>query len=90
MTKVTLPAAGIGGPVLAPNKWLGGCRLVNWTASPVYISLGISGTPAQGAPSDYVPAAAGGVPGVLEFRYVPRAGLMGFSTPGGDLTVVTW
>ncbi len=88
-SKVTL-AAGIPLALVAPAKWMLGVRILNWTASPVYVSTGTSGTPPSGAPSDFIAAAVAGVPGIYEPPFVPSAGLMGVGASAGDLTVLIY
>lgn len=67
-----------------------GLRVLNYTASPVYLSQGTSGDPALGAGSDYIPAAAAGVPGQWEPPYAPVGGIRGQGAAAGGLTVIAW
>jgi hypothetical protein len=67
-----------------------GIRVLNWTASPVYIGEGTTGTPASGAGSDFIPAAASGVPGQWEPPYAPVNGLRAVGASAGGLTVTAW
>lgn len=83
-------AAGVAATIIAANRSVAGARILNWTASPVYLSLGTTGTPASGAPSDYIPAAAGGVPGQYVCEFAPVSGMRAVGAAAGDLTVVTW
>lgn len=87
--KITIVAA-TAQTLFAASATANGARVLNWTASPVYISDGTTGTPASGAPSDYVPAAASGVPGQYETPYAPVNGLRAVGASAGDLTVETW
>lgn len=81
-------AAGTPKTILAASASTTGARILNWTASPVYVTSGTTGTPASGAPSDYIPAAASGVPGQWEPPYRPVDGLRAVGASAGDLTVV--
>jgi len=76
--------------VLAADANRAGCRILNYTSSPIYITQGTAGTPPSGAESDYIPAAAGGVPGQWEAPYRPTLGLRAVGAVAGDLTVVSW
>lgn len=67
-----------------------GLRVLNYTASPVYLSQGTTGDPALGAGSDYIPAAVGGVPGQWEPPYAPVGGIRGQGAAAGGLTVIAW
>lgn len=67
-----------------------GMRVLNYTASPVYLSLGTTGTPTSGGGSDYIPAAAAGVPGQWEPPYAPVGGVRAVGASAGDLTVTVW
>lgn len=67
-----------------------GCRILNFTAAPVYLAPGTAGTPPSGGGSDYVPAAASGVPGQWESPYRPVGGIRAVGAAAGDLTVVSW
>lgn len=67
-----------------------GMRVLNYTASPVYLSLGTTGTPASGGGSDYIPAAVAGVPGQWEPPYAPVGGVRAVGASAGDLTVTVW
>lgn len=87
--KITLVAA-TAATALAANANAVGCRVLNWTASPVYIAQGVAGTPDSGAPSDYIPAAASGVPGQWEAPYRPTTGLRVVGASAGDLSVLSW
>lgn len=91
-TKMTL-AAATPLAIVAPNKFLAGARILNWTASPIYLAPGTLasvGTPASGAPSDYIPAAAAGVPGQYVSEFAPMSGFVAVGASAGDLTVITW
>lgn len=88
-TKYTL-AANTAVTIATASAAASGARVLNWTASPVYITSGTTGTPASGSPSDYVPAAASGVPGQWEPPYRPVDGLRAVGASAGDLTVVTF
>ena len=67
-----------------------GARILNFTAAPVYLAPGSVGTPPTGGGSDYVPAAAAGVPGQWESPYRPVGGIRAVGASAGDLTVVSW
>lgn len=68
-----------------------GARVLNWTASPVYVNFAtLVGTPNSTAPSDYIPAAAAGVPGQLEPPFSPVNGIRAVGASAGDLTVISW
>lgn len=67
-----------------------GIRVLNWTASPVYIGEGTTGTPASGAGSDFIPAAVSGIPGQWEPPYAPVNGLRAVGAAAGGLTVTAW
>lgn len=86
---VTL-TANTAATLFAANTAALGCRLLNWTASIVYLNDGTAGTPASGAPSDYIPAAASGVPGQFESPYPPTTGMRAVGASAGDITVETW
>lgn len=88
-TKVPL-AAGVAATALAADADIQGARILNWTASPVYVAPGMNGTPASGAPSDVVPAAADGLPGQFEPPFAPITGLRVIGASAGDLTVERW
>jgi hypothetical protein len=88
-SKVTL-AANTAATLFLANTAALGCRLLNWTASIVYLNDGTTGTPASGAPSDYIPAAASGVPGQFESPYPPTTGMRAVGASAGDITVETW
>lgn len=88
-TKVTL-AANAAQTIVAASPNLNGARVLNWTTAPIYLANGTTGTPASGAPSDYVPAASSGVPGQYECPYAPIDGLRAVGAAAGDLTVETW
>lgn len=91
-TTVTLVAA-TAQTIIAANANIRGARILNWIADGVYLANGTAGTPASGAPSDYIPAAIAGppvVPGQFEFAYAPVAGVRAVSATGGTLTVETW
>lgn len=90
--KVTLDGTNPA-TLIAPNKSLAGARILNWTASPIYLApgtLAVVGTPAAGAPSDFIPAAAAGVPGQYVAEFAPMSGLVAMGASAGDLTVITW
>ena len=76
--------------LVAASGAIQGARILNYTTSPVYLAPGASGTPANGAPSDFVPAAAAGVPGQWTSPYRPITGLRGVGASAGDLAVITW
>lgn len=89
-TTVTLVAA-TAQTIITANANIRGARILNWIADGVYLANGTTGTPASGAPSDYIPAAAAGpVPAQFEFAYAPVAGVRAVSATGGTLTVETW
>jgi len=88
-TTVTLVAA-TAQTIIAANANIRGARILNWIADGVYLANGTAGTPASGAPSDYIPAAAPPVPAQFEFAYAPVAGVRAVSATGGTLTVETW
>lgn len=67
-----------------------GLRVLNYTASPVYLSQGVAGDPTLGAGSDFIPAAASGVPGQWEPPYAPVGGIRGQGASAGGLTVIAW
>lgn len=67
-----------------------GMRVLNYTASPVYLTHGVTGTPPSGAGSDFIPAAVDGVPGVWEPRYAPVSGIRAVGAAAGGLTVTVW
>jgi len=67
-----------------------GMRVLNYTASPVYLSLGTTGTPASGAGSDFIPASVNGVPGQWEPPYAPVTGVRAVGASAGGLTVTVW
>lgn len=67
-----------------------GMRVLNYTASPVYLTNGITGTPPSGAGSDFIPAAVGAVPGVWEPRYAPVNGVRAVGAAAGGLTITVW
>lgn len=83
-------AAGVAQTLIGAFPDRRGMRILNYTASPVYLSNGTTGTPVSGGGSDYIPAAAGGVPGQFEFPYAPVNGVRGVSAAAGDLTVTVW
>lgn len=86
---VTL-AAATAATIIASGASTNGARILNWTASPVYVTPGTTGTPNSGAPSDYIPAAASGVPGQYEPPYIPTTGMRAVGASAGDLTVEVW
>ena len=64
--------AATAGDLFAADANRHGARLLNYTASPIYFApTSLGATPASGAPSDVVPAAAAGLPGQYEFPYAP-------------------
>lgn len=67
-----------------------GMRVLNYTASPVYLSEGTTGTPASGAGSDFIPAAVSGVTGQWEPPYAPVNGVRAVGASAGGLTVTVW
>lgn len=76
--------------VISASATTNGARILNWTASPVYLDNGVTGTPASTAPSDYVPAAASGVPGQYETPFAPKDGMRAVGASAGALTVIVW
>ncbi len=86
---VTL-AAGTPVTLIAAFADRRGMRILNYTASPVYLTNGVTGTPPSGGGSDYIPAAAGGVPGVWNAPYAPVNGIRAVGAAAGDLTVTVW
>lgn len=88
-SKVTLVAA-TAATLFPANAAQIGCRILNWTAAPVYITPGTTGTPPNTAPSDYIPAAASGVPGQFESPYAPTTGMRAVGASAGDITVEIW
>ena len=88
-TKVDL-VANQAATIVAAGTAPRGARILNWTASPVYVTPGSAGVPASGAPSDYIPAAANGVPGQYEPPYAPVDGLRAVGASAGSLTVEVW
>lgn len=67
-----------------------GFYVLNYTTSPVYLSLGTTGTPASGAGSLFVPAAAASVPGAFLFPFAPVTGVRAVGATAGGLTIVAW
>lgn len=67
-----------------------GMRVLNYISAPVYLSLGVTGTPASGAGSDYIPAAVGGIPGQWEPPFAPVGGVRAVCATAGSLTVTVW
>lgn len=67
-----------------------GMMVLNYTDAPVYLSLGTTGTPASGAGSLCVPAAAAGVPGSFVFPFAPVTGVRAVGANAGGLTVTVW
>lgn len=67
-----------------------GMYVLNYIDAPVYLSLGTTGTPASGAGSFYIPAAAAGVPGQFRFPFAPVGGVRAVSANAGGLTVAVW
>lgn len=89
-TTITLVAA-TAQTALAASANRRGARILNYTASPVYVTVtGVTGTPASGAPSDFIPAAAGGVPGQWEPPFAPVAGVRVVGASAGGLSVMDW
>lgn len=89
-TTITL-AAGTAQTIIPAGATINGARILNWITAPVYLANGTSGTPASGAPSDYIPAAAAGpVPAQFEFAYRPVDGVRAVCASAGTLTVETW
>lgn len=83
--------ANTAATIIAENANIRGARILNWITAPVYIANGTAGTPASGAPSDYIPAAGTGpIPAQFEFPYAPVAGVRAVSATTGTLTVETW
>lgn len=82
--------AGVAATIMSALPGMRGIRILNYISAPVYIANGTSGTPASGAGSDYIPAAAAGVPGVLNLPYVPVNGLRAVCASAGGLTVTVW
>ncbi len=83
-------AAATPQTIIAAGASANGARILNWTTAPVYVIPGEAGTPVSGAPSDYIPAAASGVPGQYEPPYIPTGGLRAVGAAAGDLSVITW
>lgn len=88
-TKSTL-VADTALTILTADATRNGARVLNWTASPVYLTYGTTGTPVSGAPSDFIPAAVSGVPGQWECAFAPVAGLRAVGAAAGDLSVFAW
>lgn len=89
-TTITL-AAGTAQTIIPAGASINGARILNWITAPVYLTNGTTGTPASGAPSDYIPAAAAGpVPAQFEFAYRPVDGVRAVCASAGTLTVETW
>lgn len=89
-TTITL-AAGTAQTIIPGDANINGARILNWITAPVYLANGTTGTPASGAPSDYIPAAAAGpVPAQFEFAYRPVDGVRAVCASAGTLTVETW
>lgn len=86
---VTL-VAGVAQTIIGAFADRRGLRVLNYTASPVYVTNGITGTPPSGGGSDYIPAAAGGVPGQWSPPYAPVNGVRAVGAAAGDLTVTAW
>lgn len=83
--------ANTAATIIAASATLRGARILNWIAAPIFMTNGVSGTPASGAPSDYIPAAAAGpIPSQFEFPYAPINGVRAVSAVTGTLTVETW
>lgn len=82
--------AGVAQQIIGAFPGRVGMRVLNWTASIVYLGNGITGTPASGAGSDYIPAAVGGVPGQWEPPYAPVDGVRAVGASAGGLTVTVW
>lgn len=77
--------------ILAASATTLGIRVLNWTASPVYVTVGSLGaTPPSGAGSDFIPAAASGVPGQWEPPFAPVLGVRAVGASAGGLTVEAW
>lgn len=85
-TKVTLLANTAQLIVAKYNTWRG-VRILNYTASPLYLSFNASTTPTSDAASDYVPAAASGVPGQYESASRVGSGMQAISASAGDIMV---
>jgi len=84
-------AAGVAQNIIPALATIRGARVLNWILAPVYMSPGVSGTPASGAPSDYIPAAVTGpVPAQFEFPYAPTNGVQAVCATAGTLTVEIW
>lgn len=86
-TKVTLVAA-TAATLLAASTEDRRVTVLNYIDAPVYVAPGVTGTPASTAPSDYIPAAAAGVPGRYTCPYSPKSGLRVISANAGDLTLI--
>lgn len=67
-----------------------GFRVLNYTAAPVYVALGTTGTPPSGGGSDFIPAASGGIPGQWEPPFAPTTGVRAVGAADGQLTVFAW
>lgn len=67
-----------------------GMSVLNYIEAPVYLSLGTTGTPASGAGSLYIPAAAAGVPGQWNPAFAPVGGVRAVCASAGSLTVTVW
>lgn len=77
--------------ILVASATTQGIRVLNWTASPVYVTIGtLAGTPPSGAGSDFIPAAAAGVPGQWEPPFAPVLGVRAVGASAGGLTVEAW
>lgn len=83
-------AAGVAQTIIAAFADRRGMRVLNYTASPVYLTNGVTGTPPSGSGSDYIPAAVGGVPGQWEPPYAPVNGVRAVGAAAGGLTVTVW
>ncbi len=84
-------AAGTAGNLFSgPDAARRGARILNYLAAPIYLAKGDSGTPASGAPSDFVPSSVDGVPGQYEFHYRPVDQYRYVCAVAGGFTLITW
>lgn len=92
-TTITL-AAGVAQTIIAANANIRGARILSYiSAAPTYLTPGEVGTPASGAPSDFIPVALAGppiVPAQFEFPYAPTNGVRAVNASGGTLTLLIW
>lgn len=88
-TKYTFTAGQVQNIVPA-SATANGARILNFTSGAGYLMPGVTGTPASGAPSDYIPAMGTAGPGQYETPYAPVTGLQLVSVAAGDYTIETW